>query len=612
MQHQESDSEDLEDDTIPEEIVKKVENFENKPKSNLEETEAINLGDPKTVKETHISIHLSSSEKEEYVRFLKEYEDIFSWSYDDMTGLRTSIVAQKLPTNPMCPPVKRKLRKYKSDMSLKIKEEVTKQIKSKVLRVVEYPTWLANIVPVSKEDGKVRAVKGQALDGHLAENPVYGEDEPLKTYFPNKEVTFVGEDIVETYDGWRMFFYRATNFKGVGIRAVLVSEIAQHYSELLVIGDSDLLVHKVLGEWSTKNTKILSYLHCVQELIKRFTKIEFKYVPRIQNEFADVLATLSSMIQHPDKNFIDPILIEIRKQPAYCARVEEEFDGNLWFHYIKEYLEKGEYPYNATHTQKRMLRRLTNHLFRSGGILYRRTPNLGLLRCVDAKEASRWLKKIYAGTCGPRMNGFVLAKKILRARYFWMTMEIDCIKHVRKCHQCQVHADMIRVPANELNATSSPLPFFAWGMDVIGPTEIAASNGHKFILMAIDYFTKWVEAASYKAVTKKVVADFLRDRIVCRINVLESIITDNAANLNSDLMKEMCEKFKIKHRNSTAYRPQMNGVVEAANKNIKKILRKMVDNYKKWHEKLPFAFLGYRTTVHMSTGGTPYLLVYGT
>ncbi|XP_070035415.1 uncharacterized protein [Nicotiana tomentosiformis] len=174
-----------------------------------------------------------------------------------------------------------------------------------------------------------KAVKGQALADHLAENLVDGEYKPLKTYFPNEEVSFVGEDITEAYDGWRMFFDGAANIKGVGIGAVLVSETGQHYPELLVIGDFDLLVHQVLGEWATKNTKILPYLYCVQELIKRFTKIEFKYVPRIQNEFADALATLSSMIQHPDKNFIDPIPIGIYKQPAYCAHVEEESDGSV-------------------------------------------------------------------------------------------------------------------------------------------------------------------------------------------------------------------------------------------------------------------------------------------
>ncbi|XP_070054761.1 uncharacterized protein [Nicotiana tomentosiformis] len=158
-----------------------------------------------------------------------------------------------------------------------------------------------------------KAVKGQALVDHLAENPVDGEYQPLKTYFPDEEVLFVGEDITEAYDGWRMFFDGAANFKGVGIGAVLVSETDQYYpvsaklkfpctnnmeeyeacilglrlaidmnvQKLLVIGDSDLLVHQVLGEWDTKNTKILPYLYCVQELIKRFTKIEFKHVLRV-------------------------------------------------------------------------------------------------------------------------------------------------------------------------------------------------------------------------------------------------------------------------------------------------------------------------------------------
>ncbi|XP_060216755.1 uncharacterized protein LOC132644195 [Lycium barbarum] len=107
-------------------------------------------------------------------------------------------------------------------------------------------------------------------------------------------------------------------------------------------------------------------------------------------------------------------------------------------------------------------------------------------------------------------------------------------------------------------------------MDAIGPIEPAASNDHRFILVAIDYFTKWVEVTSHKSVTK------------------------------------------ITHQNSTAYRLQMNGAIEAANKNIKRILRKMTYNHKGWHEQLPCALLGYRTMARTSTGATPYLLVYGT
>jgi len=76
-------------------------------------------------------------------------------------------------------------------------------------------------------------------------------------------------------------------------------------------------------------------------------------------------------------------------------------------------------------------------------------------------------------------------------------------------------------------------------------------------------------------------------------------------------MNELCEEFKIKHHNSSPYRPKMNGAVEAANKNIKKIIQKMVVTYKDWHEMLPFALHGYRTSVRTSTGATPFSLVYG-
>ncbi|XP_047270503.1 uncharacterized protein LOC124899607 [Capsicum annuum] len=372
-----------------------------------------------------------------------------------------------------------------------------------------------------------------------------------------------------------MFFDEAKNFKGVGIGAVLVSEIGQHYpistkirfpctnnmakyeacilglrmaadmdiKELLVIGDSDLLIHQVQGEWTTKNVKIFPYVQCVKELSKRFTKIEFKHVLQIQNEFVDALETLSSMIQHPDKNYIDLIKVEIHSQQVYYFYVDEEPDGKPWYYDIKRLLRVGEYPEGAT-------------------------------------EATRLLEEIHAETCGPHMNDFMLAKKILRAGYFWMTMKRDNIQFVQKCHQCQVHGDFIRVPPNKLNVMGSPWPFAAWGMDVIGTIDPPASNGHHFIWGAINYF-------------------------------VNSIITDNGANLNSNQMREICERFKISHQNSTAYRPQMDRAVKAANKNIKRILRKIVDGNRKWHEKLPYALLGYRTTIRTSTGATFYMLVYG-
>ena len=116
--------------------------------------------------------------------------------------------------------------------------------------------------------------------------------------------------------------------------------------------------------------------------------------------------------------------------------------------------------------------------------------------------------------------------------------------------------------------------------------------------MAINYFTKWVEADSYKSVTQAMVARFLKHNIIFRYNVPRELITDNGANLNGKMIQQLCQQFKIEHINSVPYHLQMNGAMEAADKNIKKILVKMTDIYKDWHEYLQFALCTYHTFFH--------------
>ncbi|RDY04473.1 Tf2-9, partial [Mucuna pruriens] len=121
-----------------------------------------------------------------------------------------------------------------------------------------------------------------------------------------------------------------------------------------------------------------------------------------------------------------------------------------------------------------------------------------------------------------------------------------------------------------------------------------------------------VEAASYSAITRSAVVKFIKKDIICRYGIPVHIITNNDTNLNNKMMTELCEQFQIHHHNSTPYCPKMNGAVEAANKNIKKIIQKMAVTYKDWHEMLPYALHGYRISMRTSTGGTPYSLVYDT
>ena len=187
------------------------------------------------------------------------------------------------------------------------------------------------------------------------------------------------------------------------------------------------------------------------------------------------------------------------------------------------------------------------------------------------------MEEKHDGLLGAYANGPLLARKIMRIGYYWLTMENDCIKHMRTCHHCQAYQDRRNAPPLPLHSLAVPWPFSTWGMDVIKPMIPKSSNGHEHILVAIDYFTKWVEAVSYKSVTQVMVAWFLKHNIIYRYGVPGELITNNGMNLNGKMIQQLYQQFKIEHRNSVPYRPQMNGAVEAANKNIKKILVKMTD-----------------------------------
>ena len=89
----------------------------------------------------------------------------------------------------------------------------------------------------------------------------------------------------------------------------------------------------------------------------------------------------------------------------------------------------------------------------------------------------------------------------MRTGYYWLTMESNYIRHVKMYHHCQVYQNRKNVPPQPLHSLAAPWPFSAWGMDVIGPVILKASNGHEYILVAINYFTKWAEAVSYKSIT---------------------------------------------------------------------------------------------------------------
>ena len=156
--------------------------------------------------------------------------------------------------------------------------------------------------------------------------------------------------------------------------------------------------------------------------------MRYIHLPRAENQFADALATLASVVEIPVGVIVRPLLIETRSAPAYCCLIGdiENQDELPWYHVIYQFLSCGAYPEIAITKDRRALRQLATRFVICGDALYWRSPDGLLLLCVDRASVNRVIREVHAGVYGPHMGGHMLARKIMRTGYFLLTMEIDC------------------------------------------------------------------------------------------------------------------------------------------------------------------------------------------
>ncbi|KAK3010215.1 hypothetical protein RJ639_012479 [Escallonia herrerae] len=160
------------------------------------------------------------------------------------------------------------------------------------------------------------------------------------------------------------------------------------------------------------------------------------------------------------------------------------------------------------------------------GILYKKSFSLPYLRCLRPSESLYALQEVHEGICGQHLGGRTLAQKILRQGFYWPTMPKDAIEFTRRCDQCQKFAPLSHTPVAPLTSIVSPIPFAVWGMDLLGPFPMA-SGQRWFVIVAIDYFTKWTEAESLATITSAKCEDFFWKNIICRFGVPKALVVDN-------------------------------------------------------------------------------------
>ena len=157
----------------------------------------------------------------------------------------------------------------------------------------------------------------------------------------------------------------------------------------------------------------------------------------------------------------------------------------------------------------------------------------------------------------------------------------------------------------------SPWPFAQWVMDIVRPLSVVVDQ-KKFLFVATNYFTKWVEVEAYTSIKDKDVSKFLWKNIVCRFKIPQTIIADNGQQFDSIAFRTFYSELKIKNLYSTPRYPQRNGQAEATNKILLTALKKRLEKAKeKWVEELPGVLWAYRTTLGRPIGNTPFTLAYG-
>nr|GEW67314.1 reverse transcriptase domain-containing protein [Tanacetum cinerariifolium] len=320
---------------------------------------------------------------------------------------------------------------------------------------------------------------------------------------------------------------------------------------------------------------MIKYLEIVKGLVSGFTTFSISQMPRSKNKKADALGKIASTsFAHLSKQVLVEVLENKSIKEKEVAAVIEEDDPS--------------------------------------GLLKKRCS---LRRQEGGKEAPPQGPSIRANrgrSCSMHAGPISVVAKAVRLRYYWTTMHKDAQDMIRKCNDCQIHHPIATHPQQSLTPITDPWPFYKWGIDIADPFSEGPGKV-KFLIFAMDYFTKWIEAKAVATITGGQVKKFVWDNIMCRFGIPGEIISDNGKQFVDNPFKDWCDKLNITQRFALVKHPQSNRLVERANRSLGEgIKARLGEGNKNWVEELPHVLWAHRTMIKSSHGDTPFSLTYET
>nr|GEW05946.1 reverse transcriptase domain-containing protein [Tanacetum cinerariifolium] len=257
-----------------------------------------------------------------------------------------------------------------------------------------------------------------------------------------------------------------------------------------------------------------------------------------------------------------------------------------WFAHFANYHVENFVVKGMSSQQKNKFFKDVKHYFWDDPFLFKIYADQVIRRCVHGQEAVDILKAYHNGPIGGHHGLNYIAKKVFDSGFYWLTIYRDAHDLVKSCDACHRQGKI----------SQRPFP---------------SSRGNKYILVAVDYLSKWVEVKVLSTNNVRVVCKILKS-LIARFGTPRAIISDRGTHFCNDQFAKVILKYGVTHRLATAYHPQTSRQLEVSNRCLKRILERIVgENRASWSDKLDDALWAFRTAFKTPIGCTPYKLVYG-